>query len=332
MVRSWAWLGLCLGLTSTAFAESAVPQVRVRVPGEIPSGGVLPIFGSCYDARCSALQSAVVTDVASGTSVEGVITIEHEGSSYDSWAYFVPRVPFADGGSFRVTIPGYATASAMFSVRGAAPAQLGASAVSTGWSLGKEQVPSQFECCASSPSNCFTVEWSNVASLLVTLSPEEPVATQYVYELSVRAQEDAKSEVLAAFRPLPPDTRNIPFSHSFDGASKSYCYTLRARPLVGGEPFEVMSQCVANDFTGYGKEPRVPAEIAEARADCERSHADAAVSSGLVDAAVDGDGEELGRGEDKKIKEDSGCQLADGGPQAGWLIALAALARRRRAT
>jgi hypothetical protein len=176
--------------------------------------------------------------------------------------------------------------------------------------------------------------------LTATVSGQQAIATPYEFELSMHAQGDVGS-VVVAFKPLRPDLSLETSSMSFDGAADSYCYTVRARPILGGEPFTLMTTCIANSHTYLGRNGRSPEEVAQGTAACEATSApvDAGVlTMDQVDAATDADGELLGRGENTPVVHDeSGCQLADGGQtgRMAWsTFALLALAfvKRRRAT
>lgn len=335
MVRNWVWLGLCLGLSSTALAESSVPQPRVSVPSEIPSGGVLPVFGNCFDAGCSNLKSVLVTDVSTETRVEGTFELV-QTNTYEAWGYFVPSTPFRSGASYRVTTPNsYYGAASIVMVRDAETTALDESALNATAVLSKESLITDRRCCSS----CIDVSVVNSLALTTTLATQESRATQYLFQLSMHAEGETGS-VVAAFTPLLGSSI-VSRTSAFDGAAKSYCSTVHAKPIVGGESFELLTRCLANDYTDLGTQTRPPEEVAKWAASCETSapsrdagaHRDAkAPTTELLDAAVDADGEPLGRGDGKTLGNDeSGCQLASSASSAWWSLILLALARRRRA-
>ena len=347
MFRGWAWVGLCLSLTSIARAESGVAPIRVDVPTEIPSGGVLPIFGSCIDARCSNLQSVTVVDTASGARVEGHVELVQTTASYEGWAYFVPSMPFRSGAKYRVILAGGSPDSApVVSIRPAEPTGLDESALRVTAILSQVREVSGRQCC--SVSNCIDVSVVNSVELTATMSAERVAATQHLFELSMHAQSEQAGRAVLEFRPLRTEFAAISSTMRFDGASDSYCYTVRARSITGGDPFKLMTRCLANDYTGLGRQTRSPEEVAQWAATCERTPtpvdagapsvdlADASTTD-PADASTDADGEPLGRGEEStRARAESGCRLAAGRTQVGsvmwWLFALVALARRGRAS
>ncbi|HEY6876861.1 MAG TPA: hypothetical protein VI299_02535 [Polyangiales bacterium] len=324
-----------MGLTSTAFAESGVQLVQFNIPQEIPADGVLPMFGSCFDADCSNLQSVIITDISSGTRVEGHVELVRDGS-YSAWSYFVPSVPFRSGASYIVRHEKASPNSPVgVSFVARDPAALDESALGVMATLTKVSGAIDRRCC----STCIDVTVIEALALTTRLSPAKPIASQYLFELSTHAEGQA-GIVVVPFGPPSNIYQSVPNSTSFDGSADSYCYTVRARPLVGGEPFTLMTRCLANDFTDLGRHTRSPEEVAKWAATCEVTpeRVDAGVSPrGQVDAALDADGEPLGAGKSGKPDEDSGCQLADGRAHLqstlGAFVTLFALAlgRRRRA-
>lgn len=333
MVRSWTWLGLCWGLTSTALAESSVPRAQISVPAEIPSGGVLPMFGTCLDARCSSLESVVITDNANGTSVEGNVELE-QTANYQRWGYFVPSVPLRSGATYSVTLTGgYPGFKTMFTVSAADSTGLVESALRVTDALTKVREVRDQRCCSA--FSCIDVSVLHGVALSATFSAERPIATQYLYELSMHAQGEAPSSVALPFYPLISPQQMSSSTVTFDGAADSYCYTVRARPIVGGEPFTLLTRCLDNDYTGLGREQRTPEEMTQWAAKCEATTADGGARPlHEADAAVDADGEPLGRGDGRTLgSDDSGCQLANSKASMAWGIALLALtlAKRRRA-
>jgi hypothetical protein len=193
------------------------------------------------------------------------------------------------------------------------------------------------QCCWSS---CLDVSEVYRLALSTSLAAERPVATQFVYEQSVHAQGQPAVWSSGEFAPARMDIAVRPTITMLDGTAASYCYTVRARPIVGGEPFVVAQRCVSNDLTGLGRVDRTPEEVEQWRAACAATPeaVDAGtLASDKADAAVDGDGEPLGPVEDGTIgREESGCQLAGSAAQAGgvvwWSLALLVFARRQRAT
>lgn len=338
MQRHWAALALCLGLSSTAYAESGVPLTMVNVPAQIPSDGVLPLYG-CRDAQCSILESVVVTDPA-GTRVEGHVEVVVR-EAYVGWGYFVPSQPFRSGVTYSVSVMGgYSGYANVFSVSDADPMGLDEGALGVSESLGTVHDVRDQRCCGAPGSKCIDVSVVSSVVLTASLSGLRPVATQYQFELSMYA-EGAAGTVVAAFHPLRTDSYGISQSSlEFTTSSARYCYMVRAQPIVGGEPFTLLMRCVADKAPeALGRVDRTPAEIAQWAAACEAtpSTIDAGVRPvGQADAATDADGEMLGRGDDKKLgEEESGCRLSTGSSHAqslGWSFALLALAlgKRRR--
>jgi hypothetical protein len=346
MVRGWATLGLCLGLSSglssIALAESGVRRAPDGVPPNIPSDGVLPLIGSCVDSRCSNLTSAIIVHTASGTRVEGHFELI-QTASYDGWAYFVPSVPFRSGAMYAVTLMGsYASTTSVVSVSEADPVGLDESALRVMASLNKVRAVSNMECCPiSNPTRsprCLDVAVVTSVELTAALSAERPIATQYVYELSMHPEGEAAGTPVLDFEPLRINAPGGPPSMWFSGSADSYCYVVRARPIVGGEPVTLVTRCIANDFTDLGRQVRSPEAIAQWRSTCPETPTP--VDAGVLprdqaDASTDGDGEALGHGEDDTItRHDSGCQLAASATQAGsilcWPLALLILAKRKR--
>jgi hypothetical protein len=48
---------------------------------------------------------------------------------------------------------------------------------------------------------------------------------------------------------------------AFDGSSPSYCYAVRAEPLIGGATIDLFERCVDNNLEGIGTLARTPDEI-----------------------------------------------------------------------
>jgi len=341
MLRRLASLALCLGLTSTAQAESGAAPVRFGVPTEIPSDGVLPITGTCHDAGCATLLSVVVTESPDGPRVDGHFELV-QTAGYERWGYFVPTEPFRPGTKLRVSSTGYAYATSLVSVTAAEPTALDESALSVTAELTRERLLSSSVCCPMSmtqpkrPQRCLDMGMVSQVVLTTTLSAQRPIATQYVYELSMYGHGAAAGSPDAAFAPLLSSAQTGPHTVRFDGAADSYCYTVHARPIVGGDPTPLVTRCIANEFVGMGLVGRSPEQVAQWLTTCEAApeEVDAGtLPGGQADASLDGDGELLGRGaQDTLSRQESGCQLAGSPAQTGgavwWGLALVALAVR----
>lgn len=346
MIRRFSVLGLCVGLTSTALAESGAAPVHLGVPAEIPSGGVLPITADCYDAGCKTLASVYVMEMG-GAQVEGYFELVPARGT-ERWGYFVPDEPFRPGAKYQVRSAGYAYATSLVSVSAEEPAVLDETALHVTAELTTERQREEQVCCPrpipmtgpKRPPRCLDMGNVGNVALTTTLSTVQPSATQYVYELSVYPQGATAGSSDAAFAPLLSSLQTGPRTVRFDGAADSYCYAVRARPIVGGDPTTVLTRCIPNDFASTGLVGRSPEEVAQWRTTCVAipEEVDAGtLSSDQADASLDGDGEPLGRGaDDLSNREESGCQLAGGPARAAGIVwwsfaSLAlALARRRR--
>lgn len=352
MIRRLASLGLCLGLTSAALAESGAAPVRLGVPAEIPSGGVLPIAADCFDAGCKTLASVYVTEQG-GKAVDGHFELM-PGAGYERWGYFVPSEPFRPGVKYEVRSAGYAYATSLVSVSAEGPTALDESALRVTAELTTERQREEAVCCPrpatgpKRPLRCLDMGNVGNVALTLTLSAELPSATQYVYETRMYAQGDAGVAPDAVFAPLLSRVQTGPRTVRFDGAADSYCYAVRARPIVGGEPITLVTRCVQNEFASTGLVSRSPEEVEQWRTTCVAMPEE--VDAGTLpsdqadpgplpreqaDASLDADGELLGRGAEDTINhEESGCKLAGGPSRAPgivcWALALVALALAKR--
>lgn len=342
MIRRLASLGLCLGLTSPALAESGVQPVRLGVPAEIPSRGVLPVTANCYDVGCATLASVYVTEVG-GAEVEGHFELVQTAGP-ERWGYFVPSEPFRPGAQYTVRSAGYAFATSVVSVSTAETTVLDETALRVSAELTRESPLSASVCCPTPPKRpqrCLDMGMVSQAVLTATVSAEQTITTQYLYELSMYAQGNPPSSPDGAFAPLLSSARPIARTVRFDGDADSYCYAVRARPMVGGDTTTLVTRCLPIEPAREGLSGRSSEEIAQWLTTCTAipEDLDAGTLPGdQADASLDADGEALGRGaEDTLDNEDSGCQLVGGQTRApgviGWALALItlALAKRRRA-
>lgn len=127
------------------------------------------------------------------------------------------------------------------------------------------------ECCPvnneTGRQRCLDVSARSDAALIVALMSVEPSATQYLFEVTAPDVE-ALSTSSSAWGPLL--SYGIPsFTATFDGSAPKYCYSVRAKPLVGGEVVELSTGCVDNTLTGFGLVERTPDEVEQWLATCE---------------------------------------------------------------
>jgi hypothetical protein len=307
-------------------------------PSEIPSGGVIPILVEC-GAACETFVGEVY-EATTGTRVPGRIDLG--GAQHGSvWGYFVPDVPLEVGTKLLVTdhTPNGTWLSVEVSVV-ASPA-LSAASVGVQAALSKERQVQRTQCCPTVGSfgqqRCIATAERVDVSLLVQLAQHDPSATQYALELTLRDSRESASTVPYVFHTGLPDMPNPMAVSSFDGSAPSYCYKLRAVPLVAGETIELIDHCLVNDLVGLGARERSEAEIAQWLSTCESAPADAGdpIIDDSSDLPRDGgmerhDGDVL---EAPPVPIDGGCQLAASSqPSSGapWSLALALWARRRR--
>jgi hypothetical protein len=337
-----ASLLLCLlwSPAAKADAKAAAPAPQVTVPTAIPSDGVLPVFGGCYDGdACAVLRTVTVTDAATGAAVAGHVEIV-VATSFDGWGYFVPDEPFRSGSSLLVKSSfNYPTQTA--AVRVTETGTLDMSALSVDVALSKERKVLASQCCPD-PSftmkpRCIDVSVLNGAVMAATLSPAQPVATQYEFELRLYAGGDVMGGTVFDFAPLRSDGRLPLPRESFDGTADKYCYAVRAKPVVGGEPVPLMEACVENTLTDVGRQDRTSEEVEQWLATCQvRPPVNDGGTPSKDDDGPIGDDDPLPKVDDEPFvsKDQSGCQLASSGaPQlasAFWPLALALLSRSRR--
>lgn len=302
------------------------------MPLNIPSDGVLPVFGSCFGSgECTLLRSIVVTDKTSGRAVAGHVEIV-KSNSFEGWGYFVPDEPLQVGASLVVKPSGnYPVAQATVTVTTASA--LDASAVAVATSLTRDRTVLASTCCPTINPNvkprCLDTSVKNTAVLAAKLSAVKPVATQYLYEVRLFAAADPAGGTVFDFAPLRTDAR-APASSATFGVADSYCYKVSAKPWVGGEPVTLIETCLDNDLTDLGRIDKTPNEIASWSATCQ-------VGPVPVDGGTPFDGDAGGRDEEPSaVGREAGCQLAaQSGPGAWWYalsLVLAARVRRRRGT
>lgn len=352
MKSRWASMLLCLAWSPPASADAAAPAPQLTLPSIVPSDGVLPLYGSCFDrGKCSLLRSIVVTEEKTDSAIAGHVEIVKEDGQ-EGWGYFVPDQPFKVGVVLVVKPSGgYPLIQSMVSVT--KPSTLGADAVALTATLAKERTVLASTCCPNTNPNpgptvkprCLDTSVVYSAVLSATLSAVKPVASQYLYEVALFAQGAQADGPLADFAPLRTDARPASHRGIFEDAD-SYCYTVRAKPLVGGEPVMLLEKCVDNHLTDVGRTDRTPDEVAVWSTTCQ---VPTVAGDGGVPGRPDagGDDEVNAGGDDddgfidheetsRVSNRDAGCQLGGAPAMLGAWWALPALlfgrAKRKRGT
>ena len=359
MNARWGWLLACLVLSAAARAE-AKPAVRdagvkprpaaFSAPPEVPAGGVLPFFGNCNsNVECATLAAITVTDVATNTLVEGRIELVRV-DIYAGFAYFVPNAPFVAGSSYDLKLQTQYDDNVV-RVDIVEPDSLDAGAVSELAELSNLREVQSSRCCPTwnlnAPERCLDVSVFNSAMLSVRLTAQLPAASQYTFQLSVRPVDQTHDVSGSEFGSVWDPTWASSFSQVFVGSAASYCYSVRARPIVGGDPVLLKTACVDNKLEDLGAHERTHEEVERWLGTCEPRPAnfdDSALAEDDLssdepasdkprdgaDASVGADDED-----DRAARrgQEGGCQLAGGGtPAAGvwwWCLALALTKRKR---
>lgn len=345
MKSRWASSLLCLAWSAAASADAkaAAPAPQFNVPTAIPAGGVLPVFGSCFDAgQCNVLRSIAVTDKTSGTAIAGHVEIV-SANSFEGWGYFAPDQPLPSGSVLLVkTMGGYPMVQATVSVL--ASNALDARSVTLGTTLTKERTVLASTCCPNSNLNvkprCLDTSIVNRAVLAATLTPVTPVATQYLFEVRLFSQSEQPGGTLLDFAPLRSDGRKESPRATFE-TPDSYCYTVRAKPLLGGEPVDLLDKCLDNNLTELGRVDRTADEVTKWSATCQVSPLSVAGGTPVEDDSL-GDDERDDADDDladdveqpRVSRQDAGCQLGSSPGLLGAWYALPAVflrgAKRRR--
>jgi hypothetical protein len=129
--------------------------------------------------------------------------------------------------------------------------------------------------------------------------------------VSLFAKGDEAGGTVTDFTPLRTDGRR-PNPQAIFGTADSYCYTVRAKPIVGGEPVMLLEHCIDNDLTGLGRSDRAADEVVKWSLTCQ-------VPQGRVDGWVLIEQDAGGEQEDDGFVDDdeaagvsdqaAGCQL-----------------------
>jgi len=336
--------------TSPTSGAGATPEDRpvgeASIPPQIPAGGVLPIYNPCnYEPSCPELEEVIVIDAVTGAPVAGHVenvTDELGGQR----AYFVPDVPFVSGATLLVSsdLP-QVFFGRMFAVEVVAGTSFSAASVTVEAGLSKHRVVLRNTCCAPltfrSPPRCIAAAERVGVMLTLNTTPADVIATQYLFEFSSPLPNEEAMLATPSFRSLF-DGQLFRSYFEYDGTEKSYCHTLRAIPVAGGDVVEVVTTCVENTLTDLGTKERTEAELERWLLTCEMEpvdtdEADANVSDAAArapDAGRDGGIEQSDdAGTPDASGQSDGCHLATSptaGASVGWLVGLVLWTRRRR--
>jgi len=354
------WSSLLAGLvcSSAALALPAPPSggastpprpAMIEVPLQIPSDGVLPLFGPCTDApTCSALLGVTVSDGTTGAALAGHVEVVRADYT-DAWAYFKPDLPFVAGTSLLVGNTVYPYSSSMMNfVSVVPPTPLSRANLRIVTQLSPSRNVLGTACCPvlnpRSRPRCLDVSVRSSVSLELNVVDADAIAAQHLFALEVRESGASMPAVVTNFLPLL-NSRSAKITGRFDGSLPSYCYAVRAKPLTGGAVFDFVTGCIDNDLTALGNVERSPAEVESWLSTCEKPQDPQADAGALHEDDEDegpaspNDASVASRDASaaSRVRGVEGCQLA---PQAAAsrlgasLLSLATLlfyARRRRA-
>lgn len=302
-----------------------MPSVFSWVPPEIPAGGVIPLIGACPDADCATLRGVTVLTPTSQVAIAGHVEVVHPGYS-DAWAYFLPDEPFTAGTDLLVAA-NYPDGESFPTVVVAAT-KLEASSVNVAGELTKQRQVLDTKCCPfvreTGRARCLETSVDSSAVFGVQLQATTAAASQYLFELSVRALGASTSITQTDFRPTADS--GISIMEVFDGAAASYCYTVRAQLLSGGPVIDLFEQCVDNRLEGLGHSERAPDEIERWLDTCAPPLADVGPADSDDDDGPSAPDTSSARDTDGGMRSAAdGCQLATGTtPPSGslsWTLA-----------
>jgi hypothetical protein len=293
---------------------------------EIPAGGVIPLVGECLDANCAQLREISVSTAISELALPGHVEIA-QADANGAWAYFVPDQPFAEGTWLLVASDAFA--GAMLSTKVVAATKLGASSVTVASGLTKQRHVLETKCCPSvreGRERCLETSVETGAVFAAQLQATDAAASQYVFELSVREAGASQPDTQTDFRPLADSGLSLMMAN--DGAASSYCYTVRAQPLVGGAVIDLVEHCVDNHLEGIGHSERTPEEIEQWLDTCVAPPVDTGQAEADVDNTTSARDASAARDADHDARseaETGGCQLRNGtAPASGallWMLA-----------
>jgi len=338
-------LVVCLVWCSSAQAIGAIGTGLTNVVPQVPSDGVLVLYGYCED-DCMWPRTVTVTDVETGARVAGELSPPHLENGL-SRVTFRPEVAPRVGANYLVEAPIERGSGPAFTVHIIEPTRFDLTALRVDFSIRASRAALATQCCPKifdvRAPRCFDTSVFVRALVELRVSSQHPVAEQWLYELTSRELGEQPFAGDFAGSTLLNLSEQSGWSTPFDGSASSYCYQVRAAPMAGGEVTVLDDACLVNDLREVGGASRSPAEIASFLDTCEKPPAGESGSPAGTDSGVGGDAgrarsdasgstpsDDAGQG---NWSRSAGCQLVGAQTVAAsglWSVLLALLVARRR--